>query len=127
MKVIVCGDRDWKDYYAIKSELSKLPKKTVIIHGAARGADRFAKRAAEKLGLKVRGYPANWVRYRKGAGPIRNRQMLHDETPKRVIAFHNDLWNSSKGTRDMVLIAIQAGVRVDLYSNGSLHEDIDYE
>lgn len=124
MRVIVCGDRNWKDYYAIKGELAKLPKKTVVIQGLARGADKMAKRAAESLGMECRSFPADWIRYRQGAGPIRNRKMLAKK-PKRVIAFHDDLWGKSKGTKDMVTIALAAGIRVDLYSNGTMHEDIE--
>jgi hypothetical protein len=124
MRAIFCGDREWKDYYAIKGEMEKLPKRTVIIQGRCRGADRLAKKAADSLGLTCRGYTANWPKYRNGAGPVRNTLMLHKERPKLVVAFHDNLWDGSVGTLDMVRKAIAIGVKVNLYSNGTLQEDI---
>lgn len=63
--------------------------------------------------------PADWNKYHKGAGPIRNKEMLkvllsYTTIPQLVIAFHNDI-NSSKGTRNMCEQASAAGVPVYVY------------
>ncbi len=102
------GDRNWKDRALIKRHLSKLPSDTIIIEGAAKGADSLAKSVAEELSFEVRDYPANWATHHKAAGPIRNRQMLYAEDPDRVIAFHNDI-EGSKGTKDMITISHKEG------------------
>lgn len=103
MKVLVCGDREWKDCNAIARELKKLPKGTVVVHGGCRGADTIAGVLAEKI-LKVAAVPvlAQWKTYGRAAGPIRNQQML-DENPDidLVLAFHENL-EISKGTADMI-------------------------
>lgn len=84
--------------------LRYLPVDAVVIHGDARGADRMARDAALRLGLILIAFPADWEYYGKGAGPIRNRQMIEEGTPDFVLAFHDDL-ASSKGTRDMISLA----------------------
>ena len=113
MRVLVCGDRKWENYEAIFGRLRQLPEGSVIIEGEAPGADRLARRAAEELGLSFDSYPANWDRFGRGAGRIRNRQMLRDGLPDLVLAFHSRL-EDSKGTLNMVAIALQAGVQVEV-------------
>jgi len=108
MIVLICGDRFWSDRQAIRRRLAQLPKDTIILHGAASGADTIAGEEATKLGLTVKQFPANWNKHGRAAGPIRNRQML-DHKPNLVIAFHNDL-SKSKGTKDTVQEAIKRGI-----------------
>jgi len=111
MHVLITGSRDWTDVETIATRLTLLPAGTMIMHGAARGADRIAARIARSLGLRVTAYPANWARYGKAAGVIRNRQML-DQRPDLVIAFHPDL-TQSRGTADCVRDAHRRGIRVE--------------
>ena len=114
MKVLVCGSRDWLDIEPIRKELSALPKDSIIIHGAARGADTLADQVAVELGLKVKVFPASWHRYGRAAGPIRNQKML-EEHPDLVLAFCHDL-TKSKGTADMIRRARLAKVKVKVVS-----------
>ncbi len=46
MRVLVCGDREWKNYISIQRRIIELGKGTTIIQGEARGADRIAKSVA---------------------------------------------------------------------------------
>lgn len=118
MKVLICGDREWTNISMIRRELEKLPKNTLIIHGAARGADSIADKVARELGFKKPiKYPADWTKYGKGAGPIRNREMLKED-PDLVLAFHNSIENS-KGTKDMIEISKERGIKVILFSKGN--------
>ncbi|WP_411872150.1 SLOG family protein [Vulcanococcus limneticus] len=48
-----------------------------LFHGAARGADQAIAAAADQLGWPVIACPALWQQHGRSAGPIRNRQMLH--------------------------------------------------
>ncbi len=114
MKILVCGDREWTDYMAIKRVLAQLPKRTVVIHGNCRGADKLAGEAAYMLGLTVISFPADWKRLGRRAGPIRNAQMLA-QGPKKVIAFHSNIKNS-KGTKDMMRKAEAVGIKVELHT-----------
>jgi hypothetical protein len=77
-----------------------------IVHGNARGADRWAALIAKELGYKVEPHPANWTRYGRSAGPIRNREMLASGVVL-VIAFPG-----GRGTDDMIKQAMKAGVKV---------------
>jgi len=108
-RVLCCGDRNWTDKAKIRLALEQLPPGTVIIHGDARGADRLSGEVAEELGFEVVKFPAQWARYGRGAGPIRNQQMLDEGKPTMVLAFHSNI-EESKGTRDMITRANRAGL-----------------
>lgn len=88
----------------------------VVIEGEARGADTMAREAAEQLGIPVLPFPADWTRFGKAAGPIRNRQMLTEGKPTEVIAFHHDI-SKSRGTRDMVVQARKHGIPTAVYTD----------
>jgi len=122
MRVLVCGDREWKDFVFMERILSRFwLHASVIIHGDARGADKMAANWAKSRGIRPEPYPADWDRYHRAAGPIRNRQMLKEGKPDVVVAFHDDI-EKSKGTRDMINVAAEAGIQVFLYT----HRDTDY-
>jgi hypothetical protein len=111
-RVLITGDRHWTDTEAIARYIKTLGPGTVVIHGACpTGADTMAGELAERRALKVEAYPADWKRYRLGAGPKRNQQMLDEGRPDLVVYFHNNL-QASKGTKDMVARAVRAGVAV---------------
>lgn len=109
MRVLICGDRNWKDTEAIARCVKALGPGTTVIHGAARGADGIAGEIAERRAMAVEAYPADWNQYGKSAGPIRNRQMMKEGKPTLVVFFHNNL-KQSKGTKDMVEVATKAGI-----------------
>lgn len=116
MRVLVTGDRNWDDADLIEKHLKKLPKGSVVIEGGARGADTLAKGAATRLGFKVEEYKADWGRYKRAAGPIRNKQMLEEGKPDKGLAFHDDI-EHSKGTKNMIAQLEKAGVPVELVSH----------
>ncbi len=100
MKILICGDRNWSNYWVIYDVLSKLDRTSLIIHGAAKGADTIAGTIAGALNFTVLPVPAEWDKYGKAAGPIRNKKML-DMKPDLVIAFHNNL-EESRGTKNTI-------------------------
>lgn len=79
----------------------------VVIHGSASGADTAAERWAKARQVCYLGCPAEWDKYGKGAGPIRNKEMLTKWKLDRVIAFPG-----GNGTAHMVSIAKAAGLPV---------------
>jgi len=116
MKVLACGDRHWTDRDLIAGYLAVLKDEhpdMVLCHGAASGADQIVGEEAEKLGIPVTAYPADWKRYGKAAGPIRNRRMLNEFRPDLICAFHDHI-DSSKGTKDMIGLAQSAGLEIEL-------------
>lgn len=113
-RVIVCGSRKWRDRDAIINRLFDLQPAT-IVHGNAAGADRIAAQEAPKLGLLVEAHPADWETHGKSAGPIRNR-MMAALGADLCIAF----WDgSSRGTQDMIKVAHQQGIPVEIVAEGT--------
>jgi len=108
--VLVCGSREWSDYGLIKRMLSFVDA-AVVIEGGCRGADALARRAAEELGLPIVEFPAEWGRYGRAAGPMRNERMLREGKPDLVLAFC-DSAGESRGTRDMIRRSTAAGIPV---------------
>mgnify|MGYP001616291833 CR=1 FL=1 len=115
MKILICGDRNWRNRASIKRELLRFdPTTDIVIHGAARGADSIAGDIAMLRGFPVQSFPAKWDEYGRAAGPIRNKLML-DQKPDLVVAFHPNI-SISKGTGNMVKIARAAGVPVEVFT-----------
>ena len=75
-----CGGRElaWpiEQVAAVLERLAASRPVLQLIHGAARGADRAVAEAGVLLGWPVLAMPAQWQRYGRGAGMIRNGQML---------------------------------------------------
>lgn len=110
-RLIVCGGRDFHDYYRlcnIMDRLAAIRPIEVVFHGNARGADSLADRWCRERGVKVFPVPAQWAKHGRRAGPIRNQQML-GQGIDLVVAFPG-----GKGTEDMVGRAHKAGVMVTM-------------
>lgn len=104
MNVAIIGSRTFTDYERAKEFLAALDLNiSRIISGGARGADAIAERYAAEHGIPITVYPADWERYGRGAGMIRNKQIVADADV--VIAF----WDgASKGTKNSVELARKA-------------------
>jgi hypothetical protein len=117
VRLLVTGDREWSDRKTMMKVIYSIFKQYggtfTVIHGNARGADKMAGEIARELGLDVLVFPAEWDKYGKAAGPIRNQQMIDEGQPDRAVAFHNNLWRG-KGTKDMVTRLKKHGIRCSL-------------
>lgn len=91
-----------------------VPNVEVVIEGEASGADTLGREVATELGIPVLPFPAQWSRYGRAAGPIRNQQMLDEGRPDLVLVFHHNL-ETSKGTRDMLNRARRAGIEIGVF------------
>ena len=112
MNILICGDRYYKDWKKIQDYLKTLnPLNDVILHGAAKGADRLAGNLAISMKIKVLEFPAKWEEFNRAAGPIRNQQMIDEGHPDLVVYFHDNL-DGSKGTKDMVDRAMRINIPV---------------
>lgn len=107
--VIVCGGRHYGDRAAVFDILNKI-EPMVVVHGGASGADTLAAEWCETVDYsKSVSYPADWSRYGRAAGPLRNQRML-DENYARldlVVAFPG-----GRGTADMVRRARESRVPI---------------
>lgn len=110
-RVLVFGSRDWTDEAPLRARLSRFPAGTVVIHGAARGADTLAGKAARSLGFEVIEEPAKWDTEGKAAGPKRNQRMLEVHRPTCGLGFMSGL---TTGSMDMLRRLVDASLPVDL-------------
>jgi hypothetical protein len=102
MRVLITGGRKFNDLKLLETTLDATHATVPIsnlIHGAASGADTMAGEWASKNGIEVVACPANWKRFGRGAGPIRNREML-ELSPDLLVAFPG-----GRGTADMISAA----------------------
>jgi len=113
MRVLCCGDRNWSSYEIIRRELKKFNDDTVIIEGCANGADKISGFISSRFGYKVLEFHADWKKYGRAAGPIRNKQMLDEGKPDLVLAFHTDI-EKSRGTKNMIKQSKKRGIKVIL-------------
>jgi hypothetical protein len=120
--LVIAGSRDFDDYELLKMKADKITrrikKQIVVVSGTAKGADRLGERYAKERGYDVAYFPADWNRYGKRAGMLRNCDMatLVKNLRGGVICF----WDgSSPGTRGMINICEELGVqlRVIKYPN----------
>ena len=76
-----------------------------IVSGGASGTDAMAERYAHDHGYSLQIFPAEWSRYGKRAGYVRNREMhsyISTFTDRGVIAF----WDgSSRGTAQSLALS----------------------
>ena len=78
MRVIIAGSRSFEDLDLlcnfcdyVLSDLDDIE----IVSGTAEGADNLGEEYAKLRGYPIKPFPANWKRYGKAAGPIRNEEM----------------------------------------------------
>ena len=110
LKVLVCGGRDFNKPSLLRNYLDYYHAKwiiDVVIQGGATGADYVAKVWAEDNNVINEEYPANWTKYDRAAGHIRNKQMLDEGHPSVVIATVGGV-----GTANMIKQAKQRGIKV---------------
>lgn len=117
-KVIVAGGRDFADYAYLKEKLDEVlgslgdldSHLIEIISGMAKGGDTLGIRYAEEHKLTMVLYPANWKKYPRMAGILRNMNML--VTATHLVAF----WDGkSHGTKHMIEIAKAKGIPVWIF------------
>ena len=107
IKVIIAGTRDFNDYAFLKKNVDYFlqginpnNEEIEIVSGNARGADKLGERYAKEHNLPVKLFPANWDKYGKRAGYLRNQEMA--DYANMLIAFWDE---KSKGTKHMIDIA----------------------
>ncbi len=115
MKILVCGSRDYNNYEKIFLVIEKyMTDDLTIISGGATGADSIAKEICTEYDIKYIEYVAEWSKYGKRAGPIRNSRMLK-ENPDLVLAFSSRS-ELTIGTRDTVEKAKRLGIKIKIFT-----------
>ncbi len=110
-RMIVCGGRDYADRAFVFETLDAVVANGAEVHiiqGGAEGADALAREWAQDRCVPFTTFPANWRKFGKRAGPIRNENMLAESDPHVVVAFPG-----GKGTADMIRRSVAVGVPVE--------------
>lgn len=112
MILIISGGRDYDDQAFVWRVLDYVHDErviTLLIEGGARGVDRLGREWAISRGVPYHTEKADWDKFGKAAGAIRNRAMLALPNVEGVVAFPG-----GRGTRDMVAATRQAKLPVYL-------------
>lgn len=104
MKVAVVGSRTFSNRDLLFEKLDELQRVhggfDLIVSGGATGADALAEEYALARQIEVMVLEADWKRYGRGAGPMRNQEIV--KAADVVVAF----WNGeSRGTANTIEIA----------------------
>ena len=119
--IVVAGSRSFKNYKQLCDELDKYIKalkgaSVCIISGGARGADELGEEYAKERGYELKVIKAQWEKYGKSAGFIRNSEVLDylkDNGNGIVFAF----WDTkSSGTKHIIENARKRGIKVKIFS-----------
>lgn len=107
MKVVITGSRNWKHRGPIEALLRGLQDIEIHVGDCPTGVDAIVLDVANTYGLSVLVHVAQWDKYNKAAGPMRNSEMLATK-PSVVFAFRSE--GASEGTDDCVYQANIAGI-----------------
>ena len=114
MKTIIAGSRSIKDRKLVERAIKESGFKiTRIASGTATGVDKLGEQWAARKGIEVNLFPPKWIKYGKGAGPIRNQEMA-DWADALILIFDGQ----SKGSLSMLSIAREAGLKIHVLNTG---------
>ena len=109
VRIIICGGRHFNDYERLEAVMNEIVeeynlslKDIEIVNGHCEGADRLGELWASKHGAECTVFPAEWGKYGRAAGPVRNTNMVEYVAQSKqpiVVAFVNE---RTKGTWDTV-------------------------
>lgn len=109
-RIVIFGCRYYRDFKTASQYIdfciSNIKDKytLIFVSGNCKGADIIGEQYARENGYTIELYPAEWKRYGKRAGHIRNKAMA--EIGDYFIGF----WDGkSAGTRSMINYVYQAG------------------
>ena len=113
IRIIIAGSRTFNNYPLLKKTLDECiynletDEEIQIVSGGARGADKLGERYAKERGYSLKIFPADWNRYGKRAGFLRNNEMA--EYADCLAAFWD---NQSRGTKHMIDLAVKHKLKV---------------
>lgn len=118
MRVLVTGSRTWTDAdevaYALLKVYNEFGPFTLVTGACPQGADRIAEQVVtdwELSAMAVERYPAEWDKYGKSAGFIRNQMMVMTK-PDLALAF---LMDDSPGTKNTIRLCRAHGVPIQVF------------
>ena len=115
VRMAVVGSRHCTDAALVEEYVqpiyAALGERLTLLSGAANGVDTLVRQLAQKHGIFLLEFPANWRRYGRAAGPIRNQQLV--QAADVLLAF---VAPTSKGTRNAIALARHKGIPAHVVS-----------
>lgn len=110
MKLIIAGSRGYGKARALElvtRAMEDIRRPSLVISGTARGIDQAGEEWAAAVGLPVERVPADWERYGRAAGPLRNALMAEMADALLLI------WDgASRGSASMLKEAHKRHLRI---------------
>lgn len=128
-RLLITGSRahQWTPYdshallIAVQEIVETTQKNPIIVHGGATGADTEAARSGQHLfHLQAEVHRADWKKYGRAAGPIRNKQMVELGADLCLAFPDHPKGQGSRGTWNCIGMAHQAGIPVFVVWNQRL-------
>ena len=113
VRLLVCGGRkysNWDFLYRTLTVIHNFTPVSVLINGGATGADNLGAWWAYYNNVPILTFKAKWDEHGRGAGHIRNTQMIKEGMPTKVAAFQG-----GKGTENMIKQSFKHGISVTDY------------
>lgn len=117
-RVLITGSRNWEDKKMIHAALdAEYEPGAILVSGACpTGADAIAEDYwGDELHGEVELHPADWAKYGRSAGPLRNAEMVNLGADI-CLAF---IRNNSRGALGTVRLAQVARIPVNLFISGA--------
>lgn len=120
-RLLITGSRthQWTPYdshallIAVQDIADKTQKNPTLVHGGATGADTEAALHGQRLfNLQAEVHRADWKKYGRAAGPIRNKQMVKLGADLCLAFPDHPKGRGSRGTWNCIDLAQQAGIPV---------------
>lgn len=109
MKTIIAGSRTILDYEVVREFIDSLELEiTEVVSGGAVGPDIYGEKYACDNKIPIKYFPADWKKYGKAAGPIRNEEMVDYVGKEGQVIV---IWDGeSHGTLSTIRLAKAKGV-----------------
>lgn len=100
IRIIIAGNRHFDNYRLLERKVEEFiagvrmstgekNEPVTIVSGGAGGADSLGEAFARSHGYGVERFPADWAKYGRAAGSVRNRKMVESD-PDGVIVFRKE-------------------------------------
>ena len=102
MRLLIAGPRDWVDEEYFEMAIARFVRDygmpSEVVSGACKtGVDNLGELWAERNGMPIKRFEADWVKFGKPAGPIRNSEMAVYAEAALIFTLPH-----SKGSNDML-------------------------
>ncbi|MET0410393.1 MAG: SLOG family protein [Polyangiaceae bacterium] len=118
--VVVTGSRNWADRAAIERVLAGAD--ALIVGDCPTGADAIALEVARAWDIIPHVHRADWERFPKAAGPMRNENIARDAASERAhhmfVECHAFPLGESRGTRNCIDELRRQGFEVVIHEPG---------